>query len=398
VEPTEIRVDELLVRHWRPADAAAVTRAWADPVLRHWSRGLPDPYTIEDGREFTTTIAPRAFTARTDFSYAVTDIRTGELLGSVAVHNPDTRPELGYWSAPWARGRRVTERASRPLLRWALDELDARQVEWKATVGNHASRLTGLRLGFRPVGRLPATAKVPEQWLSVLLPGDLTAAGAELDPVVRRQARVFGSRPPTLDAGPVHLRPPRPADRAGLVAAQRDPEVIRWSGGPGPYSATDATRYVEHEAPLDWARGTEATFTVAGPDDAYAGTADLRICDEDAAVGEIGYLIAPYARGRGWAVAAVRALTVWGFGSLGLARIQWRAEVGNEASRRVAEKAGFTMEGLVRSGLSDRGRRRSHWIGSLLPGDLRTGDLRTGDAVNRDAVTGDAVTPDAVTG
>jgi RimJ/RimL family protein N-acetyltransferase len=372
VEPTEIRVDELLLRHWRPTDAEAVTQACQDPVLQYWSRGLPEPYTIEHGREFVSRVAPRDFAARAHFSYAVTDIRTGEFLGSVAIHNPDTRPELGYWSAPWARGRRVSERASRPLVRWALDDLDARQLEWKATVGNHASRLTGLRLGFHPVGRLPATAKTPEQWLSVLLPGDLTAAGAELDPVVRRQARVFGGRPPTLAAGPVHLRPPRLADRAGLVAAQRDPEVIRWSGGPGPYTASDATRYVENEAPLDWARGTEATFTVAGPDDAYAGTADLRISDEDAAIGEIGYLIAPYARGQGWAVAAVRALAVWGFGTLGLARIQWRAEVGNEASRRVAEKAGFTMEGLVRSGLSDRGRRPDHWIGSLLAGDVVT--------------------------
>jgi RimJ/RimL family protein N-acetyltransferase len=392
VEPTDIRVDELLIRRWRPADAEAVTRACSDPVIQYWSQSLPQPYTIAHGREFTSTIASRNFAARVDFSYAVTDVRTGELLGSVSLHDPDVRPELGYWSAPWARGGRVAERAARPLLRWALDDLGAPQVEWKATVGNHASRLTGLRLGFRMIGRLPATIRSPEQWLAVLLPGDLTAAGAELDPVVRRQARVFGGRPPTLAAGPVRLRPPHLADRAGLVAAQRDPEVIRWSGGPGPYTMRDATRYVEREAPLDWARGTEASFTVAGPDDAYAGTADLRVSEEDAAVGEIGFLIAPYARGRGWAVAAVRALAAWGFGSLGLARIQWRAEVGNEGSRRVAEKAGFTMEGLVRSGLSDRGRRPDHWIGSLLAGEVVTSEVVTGQAVTGQAVTGDVVT------
>jgi RimJ/RimL family protein N-acetyltransferase len=219
------------------------------------------------------------------------------------------------------------------------------------------------------VGRLPATPGRAERWLAVLRPGELTAAGAELDPVVRRQARVFGCPQPTLDAGPVRLRPPRLSDRAGLVAAQRDPGVIRWFGGPEPYTMSDATRYVESEAPLDWARGTEATFTVAGPGDTYAGTADLRLGD-DAAVGEIGYLIAAQARGQGWAVAAVRALAAWGFGPLGLARIQWRAEVGNEASRRVAEKAGFTMEGLVRAGLSGRGRRLDHWIGSLLAEDM----------------------------
>jgi RimJ/RimL family protein N-acetyltransferase len=366
VEASEIRVDELLIRQWRPDDAEAVTRACQDPLLQYWARSLPVPYTIEHGREFTTEIAPRDFATRADLSYAVADVRTGELVASVAIHHPDTRPELGYWSAPDARGRRIAERASRPLLRWALDDLGAAQVEWKATVGNHASRLTGLRLGFRMIGRLPATAKNPEQWLAVLLPGDLTPPRAELDPVVRRQALVFGSPPPALDAGPVRLRPPTRADRAALVAAHRDPEVIRWFGRPEPYTEADATAYVEREAPLDWARGTEATFVVAGADDAYAGTADLRISGDDAAVGEVGFLIAPHARGRGWAVAAVRALAAWGFGELGLARIQWRAEVGNEGSRRVAEKAGFTLEGLVRQGLSDRGRRPDHWIGSML--------------------------------
>jgi RimJ/RimL family protein N-acetyltransferase len=364
VEPSEIRVDELLVRRWRPDDAEALARAGTDPVLRHWSTSLPHPYTIEHARAFL-----RDGGGHDDLSYAVTDVRTGELLGSVAIHHPHTRPELGYWSAPGARGGRVTERASRPLLRWAFDDLGAPAIEWTATVGNHASRLTGLRLGFRMVGRLPATTARPERWLAMLGPGDLTAAGAELDPVVRRQALVFGGPQPTLDAGPVRLRPPRRSDRAGLVAAQRDPEVIRWFGGVGPYSMADATRYVEHDAPLDWARGTEATFTVAGPGDGYAGTADLRIYGDDAAVGEIGFLIAADARRQGWAVAAVRALTAWGFGALGLARIQWRAEVGNEASRRVAEKAGFTMEGRVRSGLPGRERRRDHWIGGLLAGD-----------------------------
>lgn len=364
-------MDELLVRRWRPTDAEAVTRAFADPALRSWARGLPDPYTAADGREFTSRIAPEGFASRRDLSFAVSDVRTGDVLASVAIHDPDTRPELGYWSAPWARGRRVTERASRALLRWAFDDLGAPLVWWKATIGNHASRLTGLRLGFRPVGRLPATTTTPEKWLAVLRPGDLSAAGAELDPVVRRQAGVFGSPPPILDAGPVRLRAPHPGDRAGLVAVRRDPEVIRWSGGPGPYTRADATRYVESEAPAGWARGTEATFTVAGPDDAYAGTADLRLRGDDAAVGEIGYLIAAYARGHGYAVAAVRALVAWGFESLGLARIQWRAEVGNEASRRVAEKAGFTMEGLVRSELGRYpGRRRDHWIGSVLAGDV----------------------------
>ena len=44
------------------------------------------------------------------------------------------------------------------------------------------------------------------------------------------------------------------------------------------------------------------------------------------------------------------AVCRWGFGALGLARVDWFAEVGNAGSRRVAEKAGFTIEGVLRRG------------------------------------------------
>jgi RimJ/RimL family protein N-acetyltransferase len=369
VETVEIRAEGLLLRRWLPSDAAAVTRACQDPVLRHWAPSLPSPYTLEDGRQFVEEIAPQSWADRSHLGFAAVDAHTGEFLAGVAIHNPDSRPELGYWSAPGARGRRVTERASRALLHWAFDELGADQVEWKATVGNHASRLTGLRLGFRMIGRTPATAKAPERWIATLLPGDLTDAGNELDPTVRKQARIFGGEPPTLAAGRVRLRPPAVKDVTAIAVANQDPQIVRWFGVAEPYTDADARRYVEQEAPREWARGTEAIFVIADADDSYAGTADLRVSATDPAVGEVGFLVAPQARGRGHATAAVRALAEWGITELGLTRIQWRAEVGNDASRRVAEKAGFTMEGLVRQGYDQDGRRRDCWIASLLATD-----------------------------
>jgi RimJ/RimL family protein N-acetyltransferase len=119
-------------------------------------------------------------------------------------------------------------------------------------------------------------------------------------------------------------------------------------------------------APYEFARGVETILAITGPDDAWAGTIDLRVTDADPEVGEVGYLVAPQARGRGYAPAALRALTGWGFEALGLVRVQWRAEVGNDASRRVAQKAGFTMEGLLRQSLAENGRRYDCWVGSML--------------------------------
>jgi RimJ/RimL family protein N-acetyltransferase len=89
----------------------------------------------------------------------------------------------------------------------------------------------------------------------------------------------------------------------------------------------------------------------------------------DPEVGEVGFLVAPRARGHGYATAAVREITRWGFDELGLHRVQWRAEVGNEASRRVAQKAGYEMEGLLRRSPAVGGRRRDCWVGSALSRD-----------------------------
>ena len=38
--------------------------------------------------------------------------------------------------------------------------------------------------------------------------------------------------------------------------------------------------------------------------------------------------------------------------------------------QRVAEKAGFVLEGVQRARLAQRGERRDCWVAGLLPGDL----------------------------
>jgi RimJ/RimL family protein N-acetyltransferase len=64
---------------------------------------------------------------------------------------------------------------------------------------------------------------------------------------------------------------------------------------------------------------------------------------------EIGYWTDPRARNRGVATSAVRAACHWAFTTLGTELIEWRCEVGNTASRQVAEKTGFLIEATLRS-------------------------------------------------
>jgi RimJ/RimL family protein N-acetyltransferase len=63
---------------------------------------------------------------------------------------------------------------------------------------------------------------------------------------------------------------------------------------------------------------------------------------------QIGYWLAPGARGRGYATRAVVLLTQWLF-DLGAGRVFLTVVAGNESSLAVARRAGFVLEGTMRS-------------------------------------------------
>jgi RimJ/RimL family protein N-acetyltransferase len=383
----EITAAGLLLRQWRPDDADAVHRACQDPDIQLWTR-VPSPYLPEHARHFVAQLAPAAWAEGTGAHFAVTDAHTGELLGSCGLVSIDRvlrSAEVGYWTAPWARGRSVATRATRAVSRWAFEALDMRRVVWQAAVGNHASRLVALRAGFRIEGRLRLAEGHPlgghDGWVGSLLPSDLPSDGDAPDdptePLIdegeKRRAAVFGGSQPILTAkasdGEIRLRRPAERDLDAMVTACRDPESVRWTTVPDPYEREHAEDFALRIAPQAWARGEGVVYGIADPADAWAGTIDLRIGPTDPLAADVGFLVAPWARGRGYAPAALRALCEWSFASLGLARVGWKAHVGNTASRRVAEKAGFTIEGTLRDDLAHRGERRDAWVGSLLPED-----------------------------
>jgi RimJ/RimL family protein N-acetyltransferase len=84
-----------------------------------------------------------------------------------------------------------------------------------------------------------------------------------------------------------------------------------------------------------------------------------------------GYWLLQGARGKGLAAHALVLVSRWGFDELGLKRIGLLADPRNVASARVAERAGFQREGVLRSWVAVNGERVDHVSFSLLPTDSR---------------------------
>ncbi|MGE5829666.1 MAG: GNAT family N-acetyltransferase [Micromonosporaceae bacterium] len=386
MEPVEIHEAGLLLRAWRAEDAAMVFRACQDPDIQRWTP-TPHPYLRHHAEEFVGEQSTRAWAEGTGARFAVVEPGGGEPVAYTGLvrFDPDTRVgEIGFWTAPWARGRGIATRSARAVARWGFAEVGVRRLLWRAEVGNHASRVVAARLGIRVEGvarrallRRPG-GELVDGWIGALLPGELREATDALtrgDHLVVHRAAAFSQPQPELPAvaaggTALRVRPLAERDLDAIVAACRDPESVRWTTVPDPYRPEDAQFFVHEHGPGRWARGDGIVCAIADADDAYCGSLELRISADDPSVADVGFLVAPWARGRGFAPAALREVCRWGFAALALRRIEWRAYVGNNASRRVAEKAGFTVEGVARGGCVHRGDVRDAWTASLLQGEV----------------------------
>jgi RimJ/RimL family protein N-acetyltransferase len=173
----------------------------------------------------------------------------------------------------------------------------------------------------------------------------------------------------TIPAGWLTLRPFTTADTGWVYDVSQDPALQRFVQVPSPYRMEHAAFFVHHVAIASWDSGQRAEFlaedTATGLRLGRVGL-DLR----QPGTAQIGYWTDPRARHRGVATSAVRAACYWAFTSLGAELIEWRCEVGNTASRRVAEKAGFLIEATLRKRLIHRGTRVDAWVGSILSTEL----------------------------
>ena len=174
----------------------------------------------------------------------------------------------------------------------------------------------------------------------------------------------------------VLLRPYRSGDVDLLYEAVRESivELSPWMVWcHANYSMEESRDWVESRAGA-WERGTEYSFVITDAEEGLflggCGLDHINQAVQDPGIANLGYWVRSSRIGKGVATSVVRLLAGFGFGELGLNRIEIIIAVGNKSSRRVAEKAGAKREGILRNRLFVDEQVRDAVMFSLIPQDI----------------------------
>jgi RimJ/RimL family protein N-acetyltransferase len=154
---------------------------------------------------------------------------------------------------------------------------------------------------------------------------------------------------PRLERPPVRLRAFERRDAPVVASVAGDPLIPLVTTVPTSGSGADVDAYIDRQHDrLRSGQGFSFAMADATTDEAV-GQIGLSLRDVGAGRTTAGYWVAPAHRRRGYASAALAALTEWAFTLEEVARVQLYVEPWNEGSWRTAERCGFRREGLLRS-------------------------------------------------
>ena len=185
------------------------------------------------------------------------------------------------------------------------------------------------------------------------------------------------------------LRPLDEDDVPALAEMMNDEQVAAWTEVPQPFTEAGARRWITQQAPAERAAGRGLDLAVTEfLTQRLVGIVRLTRTDWRIRATELSYIVAPWARGEGYASEAALATARWLFGAQRFERIELRTAADNTASQQVAQKIGCISEGVLRNACIVHVRtedggwadlRTDFIVWSLLPEDLEGADEQLAD-------------------
>jgi RimJ/RimL family protein N-acetyltransferase len=146
---TSISTDRLVLRPFEEADVPSLAAMMNDELVAAWT-AIPQPYTEDAARRWTTESAHAERTAGHGIDFAVTEFLTQRLVGVVQLSNTDWRirsSEISYVVASWARGEGYASEASLAVAHWLFQDQKFERIELRTAADNTASQQVAQKIG-----------------------------------------------------------------------------------------------------------------------------------------------------------------------------------------------------------------------------------------------------------
>ncbi|MEE2908387.1 MAG: GNAT family N-acetyltransferase [Planctomycetota bacterium] len=365
-----ITTDRLQLRPFRLDDASTVQKLAGDERVGRQIPLIPHPYPDGEAETWISTHDELAKDGK-DLVWAVTNSENGVLMGAISIGKAGGPHcvELGYWLGVPFWGKGYMPEAARALFDWAFSNTEIVRIQAHHSVTNPASGRVMLKSGMQREGLMPKR---------MLLNGD------PVD-IVYYSALKDNWPPstpePTESLGLDQL--PRSSDRLCLRPLTLDDveTMHRLFCSPGVYEGLAS---IPQHPDLDFARdrvrsgcqritecqGLTLLACLGNSSGEVIGEIGLGI-NWRHRKGGLGYLLDADYRGQGYASEMLQGLIEHAFGPMGLHRLYAATYPENEASKKLLDRNGFTLEGMSRGAYCKEGQYLDGLEWSLLASDPR---------------------------
>ncbi|GLZ76245.1 hypothetical protein Afil01_10520 [Actinorhabdospora filicis] len=341
----ELVTERLRLRAVGVDDAEDVAAACGAASTREFLPFLPNPYTVADALDWITNQAMRAYDEG-GAQWALTDRETGRFLGVIGlpiVHKGRGAAEIGYWTAPWERGRGHMSEALIAVTEWLF-----KQPFHRATLAidpaNIASQRVALAAGYRREG--------VQRGEIVLADGSfgdsIVFSRLSTDPAGRTPRALPDLPGGHLTDGVVLVRPIDERDIEATWAAWNTPDIMRATVSTRVPTRDEAAKYTR-AAYAEWLAGTAARMAIcdAGSGE-HVGSIGVYF-KSGPGTAMLGIHLDSAARGKGYATRATKLVTEWAFTEAKAERVEAGTATWNAGSQAIMERLGWTREGVMRA-------------------------------------------------